>query len=151
MPRSDAMRDILRLQERMNRLFEESLSQPEDEEAAFAAGAWSPTADLLELADRFVLQVDLPGLTREDFQLEVDGDHVRLKGTRRMERHPTPAQFDRVERSYGFFARTFRLTCPVDGDAMTSELVDGLLQVELPKRSPGKSPRKKSSRPRRGA
>jgi len=148
MPRSDAMRDILRLQERMNRLFEESLSRPEDEEAALAAGAWSPTADLFELADRFVLQVDLPGLGPEDYQLEVDGVQVRLKGTRRMQRHPTPARFDRVERSYGFFARTFQLTCPVDGDRMTTELVDGLLQVQLPKRSPAKkaprSPRRRA-------
>jgi HSP20 family protein len=124
----------------MNRLFEESLSRPEDEEAAFAAGAWSPTADLLELSDRFVLQVDLPGLGRDDFQLEVDGTHVRLKGTRRMERHPTPAHFDRVERSYGFFARTFQLTCPIDETGVTTELVDGLLQVELPKRAGGAAP-----------
>jgi HSP20 family protein len=134
MPKQDTISDLLRLQERMNRLFEDGLTATGDGDLSFVAGAWAPAADLIETGEHFILQVDLPGLGAVDYRLEIEGTRLKLRGTRHMEHDTGSARFDRLERSYGLFARTFDLGILVDEELMQSELVDGVLRVVLPKR-----------------
>src|SRR6185436_10403743 len=93
-PKLDPLRDILSLQERMNRLFEESLLRGRDLEPTRAA-AWAPTVDVYETAEAFVMLVELPGVNEDDVEVTVEGDEVRLRGERHLP-GPRPESFERV-------------------------------------------------------
>lgn len=131
--RWDPLRDLLSLQERMNRLFEESLSRWRPDESPFATGNWSPSADVYETSDAFVVQMELPGLSEDDVEVEVEGDRVTLRGERQMSVDTRPECFHRMERSYGSFCRSFSFGEAVEAARMQAELKDGLLRIDLPK------------------
>lgn len=120
----------------MNRLFEESLSRSGPHATALLSGGWSPLADVWETSDAFVVLVELPGLGQDDVEVHVDGDSLTLRGERRMSGSARPESFHRMERSYGFFSRTFRFTEEVDPSRVTAQLKDGLLRLEVPKARP---------------
>jgi HSP20 family protein len=128
--RPDPLSDLLNLQERMNRLFGESLSLLE---RPLRGTGWSPLVDVYETPDRYVLEAELPGLSQDDVELRVDVDGLTLRGERRFSEAGRPETFHRVERSYGPFTRSFRFPEPVDPDGIAARFVDGLLQVEIPK------------------
>jgi HSP20 family protein len=132
-PRSDLLQDLLSLQERMNRLFEASLGPARMEAAGLLSTTWSPPADVFETADRFVIQIELPGVHEGDVEVQVDADQITVRGQRLLKPSTRPECFHRMERSYGPFSRSFRLTQEVDPDAVTARFRDGLLQLEAPK------------------
>jgi HSP20 family protein len=131
--RWDPLSDLLTLQERMNRLFEESLSRNRLPDEALSSGAWVPLADVYETAEGFVVQVELAGLGPEDVEVQVDGEGLVLRGERRMTSQARPEAFHRMERSYGAFTRSFRFTADVDPERVTAHFHGGLLRLELPK------------------
>jgi HSP20 family protein len=117
----------------MNRLFEESLSRGRPHEASFDSRTWTPLADVYETAEGFVVQVELPGLTHDDVQVDVEADQLTLRGERRMGAQARPDSFHRMERSYGSFSRTFRFDAEIDPDRVNATFKDGLLRLELSK------------------
>lgn len=128
--RLDPLQDLLGLQERMNRLFEESLKTRLDLEAG--GQAWQPLADVYETQEGFVVLLELPGVEQEDVEIQVDGDTVTVRGRRRAG-GARPERYHRMERSYGSFSRAFRLSADVDPDAVAAQFKDGLLRLDLPK------------------
>src|SRR6266571_7211948 len=121
----------------MNRLFEESLSRSRPHDALLASGGtWLPLADVYETAEGFVVQVELPGLGQEDVEIHVDGDSLTLRGERRRT-GARPDSFHRMERSYGFFSRTFQFTEEVDPARLSAQFKDGLLRLDVSKARPG--------------
>ena len=133
----DPLQELLNLQERINRLFEESLDRGgrDDELAAFGSGAWAPLADVYETPDSFVVLLEVPGVEREDMELGVADNILTVKGTRRMS-GARPDSFSRMERSYGSFARSFRFTDAIDTNRMTADFREGVLKIQLPKQRP---------------
>jgi HSP20 family protein len=134
--RWDPLRDLLTLQERMNRLFEDTLSSTTRTTPPLDSGSWVPLADVYETAEGFVVQVDLPGLKDDDVEVHVEGDRLVLRGHRRPSEQTRPDNYYRMERSYGPFSRTFILTPDVDPDRVTATFKDGLLRLDLPKTRP---------------
>jgi HSP20 family protein len=131
--RWDPLRDLLTLQERMNRLFEHSLVRGRLADPTLASGSWTPLADVYETAESFVVQIEVPGIEEEDIEVHVDGDTVVIRGQRQPVSRTRPDSFHRMERSYGSFSRSFQLPEDVDPDRVTARFKDGLLRVELPK------------------
>lgn len=136
MKRWDPVRDLLTLQERMNRLFEESLSRGRPQEPALDSSSWSPLADVYETPDTFVVLLEIPGLSEEDVEVEVDADQITLRGERRMSSQARPDSFHRMERSYGPFSRTFQFGVEVETANVKAHFRDGLLRLDLPKAVP---------------
>jgi HSP20 family protein len=132
-PRSDLLQDLLTLQERMNRLFEASLGPARMEAANLLSPTWSPPADVFETADRFVIQIELPGVDEDDVEVQADADQITVRGQRLLKPSTRPECFHRMERSYGPFSRAFSFGADVDPDAVTARFRDGLLQLEAPK------------------
>ncbi len=132
--RWDPLRDLLGLQERMNRLFEESLAQERPDEAGVPA-AWSPAADVRETESFYVVEVELPGLRREDLELRADTHELHLRGERRASWEQRPDIFHRMERRFGAFQRSFHFECALLPQRVDADLRDGLLRIELPKAS----------------
>jgi HSP20 family protein len=131
--RWDPFRDLLTLQERMNRLFEHSLVRSHLADPAMASVGWTPLADVYETAESFVVQIEVPGIAEEDIEVNVDGDTLVVRGQRQPTTRTRPDSFHRMERSYGSFSRSFQLSEDVDPERVTAKFKDGLLRVELPK------------------
>lgn len=133
--RYDPFRELASLQERMNRIFEDTLSGASRREDDALAATWSPPVDILEKKDRIVLTAELPGLSEADIRLRFEDGVLTLEGERRCEKEGADARYHCAERSYGRFARSFRLPSTVDEEGISATFADGLLVVELPKRA----------------
>src|SRR5207247_5588467 len=128
-------RDLLSLQERMNRMFQESLSRSRgEEEEIAAAGSWKPAVDIYEAADRIVLRADLPGVRQEEIDLRIENGTLRLRGERRMPDGAKPEEYHRVERPFGTFVRAFSLPRSVDPAQVRAGFRGGVLEVRVPTR-----------------
>jgi len=118
--RWDPLQDLLALHERINRL------TGSDE------AGWMPPVDLFEAPDRYVVTAEVSGLSREDLQIHIQDGKLTLKGERQPH-DPQSVRFERVERGHGRFARTFLLPQPVDASAITADLENGVLKIDVPK------------------
>lgn len=132
--RYDPFRELATLQERMNRIFDDTFSSASRREDEGLSATWTPPVDILEKRDRIVLTAELPGFAEDQVQLRFEDGVLTLDGERRFEKEVDEARYHCVERSYGRFSRSFRLPANVDEEAITATFVNGLLVVELPKR-----------------
>lgn len=142
--RYDPFRDLRTLQEEVNRLFSTNLTRGFGEEG-IGRGAWNPSVDIYENKDHIVLEAELPGMNREDFELTVENNVITLRGERQFEKKEDSDNYHRVERSYGSFTRSFTLPQTVSAEGATAEYRNGVLRVTLPKREETKARRIKIS------
>jgi HSP20 family protein len=138
--RYDPFRDLRTLQDEVNRLFSSNFSRSFGEEG-FARGAWAPSVDIYENKDQIVLEAELPGMNREDFELTVENNVLTLRGERRFEKKEESDNYHRVERAYGSFSRSFTLPQTVSSENATAEYKNGVLRVVLQKREEVKARR----------
>lgn len=134
------LQDLVVLQDRMNRLFEDATQRRSQADAAsdeFERGDWTPAADIYETESGFLLALDLPGIDREALEIDAEDNRLIVKGTRTIEE---PRQH-RSERPRGRFLRTFSVPASVDQSKIGAEYRDGVLQIRLPKRSEQKPKR----------
>jgi HSP20 family protein len=129
----DPLQELLELQERINRLFEETLGRDRLDEAQGMHGAWVPAADVFETADGYVVELELPGVAREHLTVHAHGSELIVRGERQAFPVGRPDSFHRLERRHGPFGRSFRFDGPIDAGAITADLTDGLLRVRVPK------------------
>jgi len=139
MPGWDPLRDLISLQERMNRLFEESLHKPRSSEEGLTVGTWSPPVDIFETQDEIVLKAELADVSQEDIQINVEDNHLIIRGERKLDEKIKREQFHRIERSYGPFVRSFTLPHTIDQEGIRAEYRNGVLKVTMPKRVEEKS------------
>ena len=132
--RYDPFRELATLQERMNRIFDDTYSSASRREDEGLSATWTPPVDVLERKDRIVLTAELPGFTEDQIHLRFEDGVLTLDGERRFEKEVDEARYHCVERSYGRFSRSFRLPANVDEEGISATFVNGLLVVELPKR-----------------
>ena len=132
------LEELARIQDRINSLFEQALLPAEYDEREGGLGlpgTWAPAVDVLETEDAYLLFAELPGVAREDIQLQVRERRLELTGRRQS--LGENRNFLRMERSYGPFRRTFDLGMPVDTDGINASFDRGILRVAIPKRSVG--------------
>ncbi len=132
----DPFREIRTLQDEVNRLFSNSFANGRDEAMS---GAWLPKVDIFENKENLVLEAELPGMTRDDFELSFENNVLTLKGERKFEKKDEGDNYHRVERSYGSFTRSFTLPNSVTVDGVKAEFNNGILTVALPKREETKA------------
>ena len=119
----DPTRDLLTMQERLESLF------------GRAAPGWVPLVDLFERADAYVLTVELPGMRREDIQIDADDKAVTVRG-QRPPQSCCPERYQQLERGLGHFSRSFRFAHPIQASNVSADLTDGVLTVTIPKADP---------------
>src|SRR3954454_20204052 len=138
--RYDPFRDLRTLQEEVNRLFTGSMPRTFDDEG-IARGAWNPSVDIYDNKEQIVLEAELPGMKREDFDLSVENNVITLRGQRQFEKKDDSDNYHRVERAYGSFTRSFTLPNTVSAEGANAEYKNGVLRVSLPKREETKARR----------
>lgn len=118
------------LRSEMDRLFDDFFGMTP---ARTAGTMWAPAVDVREDEHNFYVTADLPGMKKEEIEVELENSLLTIKGERRFERREDKENFHFVERSYGNFYRSFTLPKNVKGDAITAEYKDGVLSVMIPK------------------
>ena len=107
------------------------------------AGIWAPEIEMFEQDGELIVRADLPGLTKDDVNVEIDNDAITIEGERRSEQNENREGFYRTERSYGRFYRRLPLPDGVEAENADATFRDGVLEItmEAPKRTESK-PRK---------
>jgi HSP20 family protein len=105
----------------------------------WSEGLWSPQVDVFERGNNLVVRADLPGLDRDNIDVEVENDSLIIRGERRSENEDNQEGYYRSERSYGSFYRAIPLPDGVDANACNATFKDGVLEVTLPKPPESKS------------
>ena len=132
------LQDLMVLQDRMNRLFEDATQRRTQADASqdeFERADWTPASDIYETESGYVIALDLPGINREALEIDIDDNRLIVKGTRMIDE----SKQHRTERPRGKFLRTFSVPASVDQGKIGAEYKDGVLQIRLPKRSEQKS------------
>jgi len=130
--RWEPLREFTTLQNEMNRLFGSVFDEP----AAGNGGTlrrWMPAMDLLETDSHFVLRADLPGMSEEDVNIEVEERVLTVSGERKAEHKESKDSFQRIERAFGSFSRSLTLPDGVDAEAVSASFDRGVLEVQIPK------------------
>ena len=117
------------LRERMNQLLQESSGRNEDA----APRLWAPAVDVCESEHEIVLQAELPGMSKDDIDIQLTGDTLTLRGERKLQQTQRGERYHRIERQYGAWQRTFQIEMPIDAQRVTANYEDGVLTVHLPK------------------
>lgn len=94
-------------------------------------GGWMPSLEIREEHNAYVVQVDLPGMQREDVQVEVSDDALILKGERKMAATAEENRILMTERSYGAFSRTLPLPEDVNREEVSATFKEGVLEVRF--------------------
>ena len=122
--------ELEQVNERMRRLLEQTLGQFGAPLSA-EAGGWSPLVDVEETDDAYVIEAELPGVKREDVNIELIGNELTITGE--IKERERKGVVRRQTRRTGRF--DYRVTLPdqVDGDKIDANLKDGVLTVRVPK------------------
>jgi HSP20 family protein len=127
--RWDPFGELANLRERM-RALEQGLRQGSASSEAPKSRPWAPRGDIRETDHSLVFEAELPGVGRDDIEIEGEGDRLTIRG----ERKPSnEGDLVRVERPYGPFHRSFAIGVPIDHGRVTARYRDGVLGVALPK------------------
>lgn len=123
-------RDLMSIQDEMNRLFEDFFRRPAQ---AGDGGTWTPVMDVSEADDKLTVRMDLPGVAKEDVNIQIIGDTLQVKGEKKQEKEVKEENYHRIERTYGSFYRSVELPTRVVAEKIVARFKDGVLTIELPK------------------
>ena len=127
-------RDYARIQDEVNRLFENSLGFTRNTESF----GWTPAVDVFEDTEGVTFKFDLPEVDGKDVEVRLEDGTLTIRGERKLEREDRREGYHRIERAYGTFARSFTLPPTLDPNKVTAEHKNGLLRIFVPKRAEAK-------------
>lgn len=136
--RRDSNNPFLRLQEEMNRLFEEFLPTPfrdRDDLMTLSEGNWDfmPEIDVRETRKNVQVTAELPGVDEKDIDVRLDGKLLMIRGEKREEKTENEGTWTRNECCYGSFVRSLPIRSEIDPNGIEATLKKGVLKVTLPK------------------
>jgi HSP20 family protein len=134
--RWDPFREFTTLQDRMNRLFQDSFSPGRDE--ALSTSSFAPAVDVYEDEHKITLKIEVPGIDEKGIDIRVENNVLTVTGERKFEKEEKEENYRRVERHYGSFTRSFTLPNTVDAENINADYDRGVLKVQLAKKAEAK-------------
>lgn len=131
-------RDFLNMQERLNRFFRDDL-QRETEPNELSMPSWSPSTDIFETKDEYVFKLEVPGMTKDNIEIEFKDDTLIIKGEKKEENQVKKEDYHRIERTCGSFTRSFNIPKNVDEKKIDASMKDGILELRIPKKEEAKA------------
>jgi len=131
--RWDPARELDTFQSDMNRLFDSFFGRRDASTPNGYGRRWIPPMDLVETDEDLVLRADLPGLDRDDIEIEVKDNVLTVSGERKAEHEDKGEGFYRVERAFGRFSRSLDLPQGIDASRVSAGFNQGVLEVRVPK------------------
>ena len=114
-----------------------------DKLANEAEGTWHPSVDISENENAFVLKAELPGVNREDINIDINNKTLTLKGEKKHERDEEKDNVHMTERAYGSFQRSMPIPDRVDAEKISARFDKGVLKVVMPKKAESVAPSRK--------
>ena len=125
--------EVSALQDRINRLFEDSFPAQRASANEPLPGEWQPVVDVFDTEDAILVQAELPGLTKEDVSVEVRDNVLTLKGEKCECTYIDGDSCRQRERCFGVFQRNFTLPAAIDFEKIRGTFTDGILELNIPK------------------
>src|ERR1700730_16564397 len=132
--RWEPFRSAATLHEQLNRVFGEGFNRQEDSNLT----TWAPAVDILETEHELVVKADLPDVDPKELDIRVENNILTIRGERKFEEQVNEDKYLRVARSYGSFARRFRLANSGNAEAIKADYQNGVLTLTIPKREEAK-------------
>jgi len=100
---------------------------------------WMPAVDIYETPEHeVVLKAELPEVKREDINITFENNVLTIRGERKFENEVSRDNYQRIERHYGTFSRSFTVPAAIDGAKISASHKDGVLTIRLPQRDDAK-------------
>lgn len=103
----------------------------------------STSVDMFEDGDNLVIKAELPGMKKEDINVDLKDDVITISGEKKTEEKTERKDFHRVERSFGSFTRRLRLPVEIKADKVEASFKNGVLEIKMPKSEAAKQSAKK--------
>lgn len=127
-------RNLSDLQREIDRVFGQFFpSRDRDDESSSQQAVWAPRTDLMETEDEYRLHLDVPGMTKEDLNINYQDNQLTVSGERTSDRTEEGEEYVRVERSFGHFYRSFTLPQTVNAEDIHATYDNGVLTISVPK------------------
>ncbi|MFH1639804.1 MAG: Hsp20/alpha crystallin family protein [Chloroflexota bacterium] len=130
------IRDVERVFDEMEQTFEDVFGRPFYPVAwgrLPAVRAWSPTLEVFELEDEYVMKAELPGMKRDDIDVSISENTLTIKGERKASEEVQNASYFLCERCYGSFERSISFPTSVDASKVKANYENGVLEMKIPK------------------
>ena len=124
--------DFMSMPKGMNRLFGDTFFKDFDKETDTLAN-WYPATDIYETKDDYVFKLEVPGLKKEDINIELTDGTLSIKGERKEEREVKKEDYHRIESCSGTFSRSFSLPNNIDPKKINAAMKNGVLECRVAK------------------
>ena len=125
--------DVMNMQREINKIFGDLFHGDMQNDGSLFPSFLTPAVDVVEHDDKYVVKVELPGVAKDDVKITMRDNILTIRGEKKQEDHAKESGFQRVERSYGSFQRSFILPTTVRNDGVDATYRDGILTITLPK------------------
>jgi len=102
------------------------------------SGTFVPPVDVYEDEHTLILKLDVPGVSEEDLDVQLENNTLTVKGERKFEKEEKEENFHRIERRYGSFLRTFRVPNTIDSEHVDAQYEKGVLKLTFAKKAEAK-------------
>lgn len=127
-------RNLSSLQHEIDRLFDGFFpTRRTSDDSENAAVSWAPRTDLVETPDAYRIEVDVPGVERENLHINFNDNRLTISGERNAQSRSEEENVVRVERSFGHFFRSFTLPNTINASDIGASYENGVLTVTVPK------------------
>lgn len=120
------------LQSDLSQFFGNSFDREFNTELATKAD-WSPSVDIVEKKDQYIIHADVPGMKADDIEVTMENGILSLKGHREVVNQDEGDRFSRMERIYGSFHRRFSIPDAADSKRIDAKFENGVLTITIPK------------------
>ncbi len=129
--RNEFFSDLERVRRQMDRLFAKNL---DSNSGLVPAGNFiSVNTDIQDAQDKYVVSMDIPGMEKDNINVEVKGHQLMVSGERKSEEQEKGSQYYRQERSLGYFSQSLMLPSDASSEGIKVNYVSGVLRIEVPK------------------
>lgn len=131
--------DLINLRDRINRLFDDEFERDADEPASITS--WHPTTDIYETKTEFVFKLEMPGMKKEDINIQIHDEKLIISGEKKENREILKENYHRIESYSGSFKRSFKIPSDIDPQKIDASIKEGILTLKIGKikKKPAKS------------
>lgn len=130
--------ELRRLQREIDQIFNGMYPGAEEDAETMQ---WTPRVDLSETDDAYLIHMDVPGIKREDLEINYQDGTLTIRGHRQESHEEERGSVVRMERSYGRFFRSFSLPTSIQTENISASYEDGVLKINVPKAEESKPKR----------
>lgn len=125
------------MHDKINRLFDDSFR--DIEKGNDAMSTWYPTVDVFEKKDEYVFKLEVPGLSKDDINVEFHNNTLTVQGEKKEDKEVKEENYHRIESFKGKFSRSFTLPKNINSKKIDAKMKDGVLELRVAKAEEAKA------------